>query len=118
MQPGRAQTLWGSQQRRRQHRTHIHQFNDFSNVRKYAQWRELVVDDEVDIVDICLPTDLHAPVAIAALTAGKHVLCEKPMALAVGDCERMTTIAEQQNRILMVGQVLRFWPESCSCSNS
>lgn len=84
---------------------------DFSNVRKYAQWRELVLDDELDIVDICLPTDLHAAVAIAALTAGKHVLCEKPMALTTADCERMIATAEQQNRILMIGQVLRFWPE-------
>ncbi|MBV8572431.1 MAG: Gfo/Idh/MocA family oxidoreductase [Acidobacteriaceae bacterium] len=84
---------------------------DFSNTNKYAHWRELVLDPAVHIVDICLPTDLHAPVAIAGLTAGKHVLCEKPMALTTADCDRMISTAEQQNRILMIGHVLRFWPE-------
>ena len=84
---------------------------DFSEARKYTQWRELVLDPELDIIDICLPTDLHPAVAIAALTAGKHVLCEKPMALTTADCERMIAAAEGQNRILMIGQVLRFWPE-------
>jgi predicted dehydrogenase len=83
---------------------------DFSNIRKYAQWRELVEDKELDIVDICLPTDLHPAVAIAALAAGKHVLCEKPMALTTADCERMIAAADKHNRILMIGQVLRFWP--------
>ncbi len=84
---------------------------DFSKARKYTQWRELVLDPDLEIIDICLPTDLHAAVAIAALTAGKHVLCEKPMALTAADCERMIAAAEEHNRILMIGQVLRFWPE-------
>lgn len=84
---------------------------DFSKVKKFERWRELVTDSEVEIVDICLPTDMHAPVAIAALTAGKHVLCEKPMALTDSDCERMIGAAEENRRILMIGQVLRFWPE-------
>lgn len=84
---------------------------DFSNAKKYAQWRELVVDPSLDIIDICLPTDLHAAVAIAALTARKHVFCEKPMALTAADCDRMIAAAKQQNRLLMIGQVLRFWPE-------
>ncbi len=87
---------------------------DLSGARKYAQWRELVMDPNVEIVDICLPTDLHPSVAIAALTAGKHVFCEKPMALTNADCERMITAAEEHNRILMIGQVLRFWPEYVS----
>ncbi|MGA8030172.1 MAG: Gfo/Idh/MocA family oxidoreductase [Bryobacteraceae bacterium] len=84
---------------------------DFSAARKYAHWRELVVDPELDAVDICLPTDLHASVAITAMAAGRHVLCEKPMAVVADDCDRMLAAAEQYNRILMVGQVLRFWPE-------
>ena len=85
--------------------------HDLSGVRKYSDWRELVGDADLDAVDICLPTDLHAPVATAALEAGKHVLCEKPLALTTVDCEAMTAEAKKHNRVLMAGQVLRFWPE-------
>ena len=83
---------------------------DFSGVKQCRQWRELV-DSNLDIVDICLPTDLHPEVSIAALAAGKHVLCEKPMALTSTDCDRMIAAAHESNRILMIAQVLRFWPE-------
>ena len=54
---------------------------DFSGLRKYADYREVCADADVEAVDLCLPTDLHAPAAIAALNAGKHVLVEKPMAI-------------------------------------
>ncbi|MHB0936453.1 MAG: Gfo/Idh/MocA family protein [Armatimonadota bacterium] len=77
----------------------------------YTDYRECLADAEIDMVDICLPSDLHAPVAIAALEAGKHVLCEKPMALTVEDCDRMIAAAEANHRLLMVAQVIRFWPE-------
>jgi predicted dehydrogenase len=84
---------------------------DFSNVRKYTDWRDLAADADLDAVDICLPTDLHLTVAGTAMRLGKHVLCEKPMALTSGECDEMVGIARQQNKILMIGQVLRFWPE-------
>jgi predicted dehydrogenase len=84
---------------------------DFSGVKRHRHWRELVMDSDIDVVDICLPTDLHAPVSIAALAAGKHVLCEKPMALTSADCDQMIAAARINNRILMIAQVLRFWPE-------
>jgi predicted dehydrogenase len=84
---------------------------DISAAKKYAHWHEVVADPAVDAVDICLPTDLHAEVSIAALAAGKHVLCEKPMALIDADCERMIAAASANKRVLMIGQVLRFWPE-------
>ncbi len=84
---------------------------DFSAVKKYADWRELIGDSELDAVDICLPTDMHATVAIQALKAGKHVLCEKPMALTNDECLRMMEAADESGKILMIGQVLRFWPE-------
>ncbi|HEY1667445.1 MAG TPA: Gfo/Idh/MocA family oxidoreductase, partial [Trebonia sp.] len=45
-----------------------------------TDWRELIARDDVQLVDIAAPGDLHAPIAIAALAAGKHVLCEKPLA--------------------------------------
>ncbi|MFL6352769.1 MAG: Gfo/Idh/MocA family protein [Bryobacteraceae bacterium] len=85
--------------------------HDFSAVHKCSDWRELVADADLDAVDICLPTDLHASVAIAALQDGKHVLCEKPLALTGADCDSITAEAKKQNRVLMAGQVLRFWPE-------
>jgi predicted dehydrogenase len=84
---------------------------DFTGVRQVAHWRELVLDSECDVIDICLPTDLHADVAITALAAGKHVLCEKPMALTTTDCERMMKAAQENDRVLMIAHVLRFWPE-------
>lgn len=83
---------------------------DFSGVTKYRRWEDLVKDQTIDAVDICLPTDLHEPVTMAALAAGKHVLCEKPMALTADDCARMIDESEKQRRVLMIGQVLRFWP--------
>lgn len=84
---------------------------DFSNVRKYPDWRDLVNDPELDAVDVCLPTNLHLPVTVAALKAGKHVLCEKPMALTAADCDEMLKAARENGKILMIGHVLRFWPE-------
>ena len=85
--------------------------HDFSALHKCSDWRELVADADLDAVDICLPTDLHASVAIAALKAGKHVVCEKPLALTAPDCDSMIAEAKKHNRVLMAGQVLRFWPE-------
>jgi len=56
---------------------------DFRGVAQYRDIRELLQDSQVEAVDICLPTNLHASVAIDALRAGKHVLVEKPMALTL-----------------------------------
>lgn len=70
-----------------------------------------VLDVGVDMVAICLPTYLHADGAVAALKAGKHVLCEKPMARTVEQAEAMVRAANEAGRYLMIGQVLRFWPE-------
>lgn len=78
------------------------------DVEWHPDWREVIADPEIDAVDICLPTDLHKEVTLAALAAGKHVLCEKPMALNTADCDVMLAAAEQTGRVFMVGQVLRF----------
>jgi predicted dehydrogenase len=83
---------------------------DFSAVRKYRSVDDVFADRDVDAVDICLPTFLHAAVAIQALRAGKHVLCEKPMALDGDNADAMVVEAERSGRILMVAQVLRFFP--------
>jgi predicted dehydrogenase len=58
-------------------------------------WRQVVERDDVDLVDICTPGDTHADIAIAALDAGKHVLCEKPLANTVAEAEAMVAAAER-----------------------
>jgi predicted dehydrogenase len=84
---------------------------DFSAVARYEDGRALIAEADVDVVDICLPTHLHAPYAVAALEAGHHVLCEKPMALSVEDADRMIAAARAAGRRLMIAQCIRFWPE-------
>jgi predicted dehydrogenase len=83
---------------------------DFSNVTKYRDIQEMLDDAGIDAIDICLPTHQHAPVAIAALRAGKHVLVEKPMALDAASARQMIAEARSHNRVLMVAHVLRFFP--------
>ena len=83
---------------------------DLSNLSRYENWRELLADETIDLVDICLPTHLHREVSIAALEAGKHVLVEKPLALSLEDCDAMIAAAQKANRMLLVGHVLRFFP--------
>ncbi|MGW4027452.1 Gfo/Idh/MocA family protein [Streptomyces sp. NPDC005009] len=71
-----------------------------------TDWRALVERDDVDLVDICTPGDSHAEIALAALAAGKHVLCEKPLANTVAEAEAMTRAAEEaaaRGQLAMVG---------------
>lgn len=90
---------------------------DFTGVAKYSDWETCVQDPNVEAVDLCLPTNLHAPAAIAALRAGKHVLVEKPMALNGEECGRMIEEAHKAGRILMTAQVLRFFPAYLALGN-
>lgn len=83
---------------------------DFSGMRRYSDWSEAVRDPEIEAVDLCLPTHLHAPAALAALEAGKHVLVEKPMALDGEQADRMVEAARRAGRVLMTAHVLRFFP--------
>ena len=71
--------------------------------RTTTDWRALVADPGIDVVSITTPNGLHAPVAIAALEAGKHVWCEKPMATTLADAERMTAAAERAGRVTLLG---------------
>ncbi len=84
---------------------------DLGDIKPYEHWQAALDDPDVDMVDITLPTFLHPEVTIAALKAGKHVLCEKPMALTVNDCNRMIDAAKKARRLLMIAQCIRFWPE-------
>ena len=83
---------------------------DFGAKRWYADWRDLLKDDEIDAVYIATPVHLHAEQAIAAAEAGKHVLCEKPMAMNVGECDRMIDVARSQGIKLGVAYYRHFYP--------
>ncbi len=72
-----------------------------------SDYRELVERDDIDVIDIVLPSHLHFEVAEAALQTGKHVLLEKPMALQVSECQRLNTMASDRNLQLAVGHELR-----------
>ncbi|KQR64206.1 dehydrogenase [Arthrobacter sp. Leaf337] len=63
-----------------------------------TDWRTLIGRDDVDLIDICTPGNTHAEIAMAALKAGKHVLCEKPLANSVEEAEQMATVAEEAAR--------------------
>jgi predicted dehydrogenase len=84
---------------------------DLSNLDIYTDLDKMLDNAELDAVSITLPTYLHVDSSIKALSAGVHVLCEKPMALNVEDCRRMIEAAEQSDRILQIGHCVRFWPE-------
>jgi predicted dehydrogenase len=83
---------------------------DFSRARKYHTLDEALKDPEIDVLDICLPTDRHASAAMAALAWGKHVLVEKPLALSVENCSKLLEEAKRCGKLLMAAQVLRFLP--------
>ena len=82
---------------------------DLAKLRKYRSYEELVKNEpDVDMIDICLPTDLHCEYACRAMRDGYHVLCEKPMALDSADCRKMVRASEATGKRLMIAQVLRF----------
>ena len=85
----------------------------FENTEKhlYTDLDEMLKNEELDILDICLPTYLHAEVAIKAMNMGINVVTEKPISLKKEDVARVYEAAEKNNVKFMVAQVLRFWPE-------
>jgi UDP-N-acetyl-2-amino-2-deoxyglucuronate dehydrogenase len=76
----------------------------------YADWRDLLAADEVELVGICTPADMHCEQTVLACEAGKHVLCEKPMAPSLAECERMIAVARANGVTLMIGFQIRFHP--------
>ncbi len=78
---------------------------------KYQDVEELIADPDLDVIDVCLPPNLHKSVCLAALKAGKHVFCEKPLALNAEDCDLLVHAAEEAGLQLLVGHVLPFMPE-------
>ena len=84
---------------------------DLSGLGCYVSFEELLADPTVDLVDLCVPNDSHASMAIQALQAGKHVLVEKPIALSTSSADQMVEAAKTARKLLMVGHVLPFFPE-------
>lgn len=78
---------------------------------EYAtDWRDVVNRPDIDIIDICTPNDTHAPIAIAAAKAGKHILCEKPMSMTVAEAEEMQAAAKATGVITMLSYNYRHTP--------
>lgn len=84
---------------------------DLKGVRVHSTLEELLDDDEVDLVDICLPNDQHARATLAALSAAKHVMVEKAIALTLKDADRMVAAATRAKRQLLVAHVLPFFAD-------
>ncbi len=76
--------------------------------KSYTDYKELLKDHTIEAVSVCLPNYLHAPVTIAALEAGKHVLCEKPMATSKEEAEAMNKAAQESSKTLMIAHNQRF----------
>src|SRR3954452_18385671 len=82
---------------------------DWGWSRSVRSWQEITTAD-VDVVDICTPNDNHVDIALDALQRGKHVLCEKPLALDADSCYRLCEAAAASDRVAQVGFVYRQWP--------
>lgn len=84
---------------------------DLAGVELYTDFDEMLDKAKLDTVSIALPTSMHADYTIRALNGGLSVLCEKPLAPTISQCERIIAAAEKSEKILQVGHCIRFWPE-------
>ncbi|GIO88138.1 oxidoreductase [Paenibacillus faecis] len=78
----------------------------------YADYREMLKEEKLDIVHVLTPNDSHAEISIAALEAGNHVMCEKPMAKSAADARKMVEAAKRTGKKLTIGYNNRFRPDS------
>lgn len=81
------------------------------HVKTFETGEELIANGGLDVVFVVVPTYLHTLLAVSALKSGCHVFCEKPMSLNPDLCTQMIDAANESGKYLMIGQVLRFWPE-------
>jgi predicted dehydrogenase len=84
---------------------------DMTQVKAYWNYEELLANPDIDLVDICVPTPQHPAIATAALRAGKHVVCEKPLARTAALCREIVEAAATAKGFFMPAMCLRFWPE-------
>jgi UDP-N-acetylglucosamine 3-dehydrogenase len=88
----------------------VNEFAVLYKAKAYTNFEELLADSDLDAVSVCTPNYLHAPISIAALNAGKHVLCEKPMATSQEEAEKMIEAANRNGKKLMIAHNQRFVP--------
>ncbi len=85
-----------------------HKFDEYNH---YTSLTEMLEKEKLDVVDVVMPTHLHADAAIEVLNHGIHCFCEKPMSTSVEDCTRMIDAANKAGKNLMIGHCLHFWRE-------
>ena len=78
----------------------------------YEDYHQLLADPGIDAVSVCVPNCLHCEITVAALEAGKHVICEKPMAMSAAEAIRMCEARDRAGKVLQIGMVMRQKPES------
>jgi predicted dehydrogenase len=83
---------------------------DMTQVKAYSKFDDLLADPGIDLVDLCVPTPQHHPLCLAALKAGKHVICEKPLARTLPHCREIVAAAAAAKTFFMPAMVMRFWP--------
>ena len=86
---------------------------DLTGIKTYETLDAMLADDSLglDYVDICLPPSMHPDAIVSVANAGKHVFCEKPLALSLAECDRAVAACQSNNVLMMVGQVLPFLTE-------
>lgn len=84
---------------------------DLTGVELYTDFDKMLAEAKLDAISITLPTYMHGDFTVKALEAGLNVLCEKPIALNIPQCEEIIAAAEKSGKILQVGHCVRFWPE-------
>jgi len=84
---------------------------DFTGIDLHQDFGAMIEKAKLDAISLTLPTYLHAEYSEKALSRGVNVLCEKPMALNVADCDRMIQSARKSGKVLQIGHCVRFWPE-------
>lgn len=84
---------------------------DMTQVKAYSKFDDLLADPAIDLVDLCVPTPQHHPLCLAALQAGRHVVCEKPLARTPALCRDIVAAAAKAKGFFMPAMVMRFWPE-------
>ena len=84
---------------------------DMGEVKAFRNYAELLADPAIQLIDLCAPTLAHPELAIAALKAGKHVLCEKPLARTSAQARQIVQAASEAKSFFMPAMCMRFWPE-------
>ncbi|HZL34915.1 MAG TPA: Gfo/Idh/MocA family oxidoreductase [Tepidisphaeraceae bacterium] len=80
-------------------------------IRGVTNFQQLIDDPQVDLIDICTPTPGHVEATLAALASGKHVICEKPLAISSADARRIAEAAAKARGLFMPAMCVRFWPQ-------